>query len=211
MMVFMRKRNFRKYSGQSRQRQGGFTLIEVLIVVVIIGILGSIAAPGWLGFVNQQRVNKANEVVLRGLQSAQSEARKTKLNYSFALKMETGRVPEFATFPDPTGTTEPSNWKSIGADIGLSPGQVWVGTNLAGQNESGGAVNVVGATPTGRITFDHTGVLQSSNRSPDVDLRLVTAQPGGGTDPAPGTLRCVKITTLLGSIETYRTDAICKP
>ncbi len=204
-MVFMGKRNFR----QSRKRQGGFTLIEVLIVVVIIGILSSIAAPGWLGFVNQQRVNKANEVVLRGLQSTQSEARRTKLKYSFALRMEAGKVPEFAIFPDPTGTTVPSSWKSIGAEIGLSAGQVMVATNLNGQNQSTGTLTAANATPVGRITFDHTGVLQSSSRSPDVDLLLVTAQPGS-TDEAPGTRRCVKITTLLGSIETYR-GAECKP
>ncbi|MCJ8279579.1 MAG: prepilin-type N-terminal cleavage/methylation domain-containing protein, partial [Rivularia sp. ALOHA_DT_140] len=38
----------------------GFTLIEVLVVIAMVGILSAIAAPSWLGFVARQRLNKAN-------------------------------------------------------------------------------------------------------------------------------------------------------
>jgi len=32
-----------------RQRQQGFTLIELIVVIVILGLLGSIIAPKFLG------------------------------------------------------------------------------------------------------------------------------------------------------------------
>jgi len=47
-------RNFNRHSSSS---ESGFTLIEVLVVVIIVGILGSIAAPGWLSFLERQRAN----------------------------------------------------------------------------------------------------------------------------------------------------------
>jgi len=199
---------------RDKKRQSGFTLIEVLIVVVMIGILGSIAAPGWLGFVSQQRVSRANDVVLRALQSTQSQARKTKLSYSFVLRLGSNGVPEVASFPDAGGTTSfssiPSSaWKSVGADIGLAPGQVWIGTNLSGTNTGSGQPSIITNTPTGRITFDNTGVLLTSSRSPAVGLTVAVAQPSGSNDANPSTMRCVQITTVLGSMETRQGDTLC--
>lgn len=53
----------------------GFTLIELLVVVVIIGILGSIAAPGWLAFLNRQRVTAVKSDLLSAIKEAQADAK----------------------------------------------------------------------------------------------------------------------------------------
>ncbi|TAG52440.1 MAG: prepilin-type N-terminal cleavage/methylation domain-containing protein, partial [Oscillatoriales cyanobacterium] len=45
--------NYKKTA--SRKKDAGYTLLELLVVVIMLGILASIAAPGWLGFINRQR------------------------------------------------------------------------------------------------------------------------------------------------------------
>jgi prepilin-type N-terminal cleavage/methylation domain-containing protein len=57
-----------------RNNNKGFTLIETLIIVVIIGILSAIAAPSFLGMLNRNKVNNALVQVRGALQEAQREA-----------------------------------------------------------------------------------------------------------------------------------------
>jgi prepilin-type N-terminal cleavage/methylation domain-containing protein len=52
----------------------GFTLIEMLIVVMAVGILAAISAPSFLAWLNSKRVEQALVEVEAALQETQSEA-----------------------------------------------------------------------------------------------------------------------------------------
>lgn len=61
------------------KKEQGFTLIETLVIVIIIGILSGIAAPSFLAINNRKKVEDAASKVQVALQEAQREAiRKSK-------------------------------------------------------------------------------------------------------------------------------------
>jgi prepilin-type N-terminal cleavage/methylation domain-containing protein len=53
----------------SKQANGGFTLVELLVVVVILGVLGAVGVPAYFAQVNRARVNTANAAALAAAKS----------------------------------------------------------------------------------------------------------------------------------------------
>jgi len=100
-----------------RQRsESGFTLIEVLVVAVMIGILGAIAAPGWVNFVNKQRANAAANTVLDAINEAKSKAKKDKVPQTAEFRINANGVPEYAVYA--TGNTPP--WQQLSDDAKIT-------------------------------------------------------------------------------------------
>ena len=198
-----------KLSSRFSENTSGFTLLEVMVVIVMVGILSAIAAPSWLSFVARQRLNKANDTVLVALQEARREAKKTKRSYSVSFRNNpiNRNIIEYAVYPtkDLDGNEIKSNqiniWKPLGSELGINPEQFLVGTNLTDINE-GNADTVKSVSGTKTIAFDYTGTLPKDAITP---LKIVLATPknSGNRQQQPSNLkRCVIIETFIGGIRT---------
>jgi general secretion pathway protein G len=88
-------------------KQGGFTLVEVMVVVVILGILAAIIVPKIMSRPEQARIVKAKQDIL-AIESALD-----------LYKLDNGSYPSTdqgleALVTKPTTPPTPSNWKSDG-------------------------------------------------------------------------------------------------
>ncbi|TYQ27157.1 prepilin-type N-terminal cleavage/methylation domain-containing protein [Pseudanabaena sp. UWO311] len=181
----------RGYRPRKRDRRSaivGFTLLEVLVVMALIGVLASIAAPSWLGFVNNQRLNTAQSQALSTLRLAQSNAKRTQVMWQATFR----NMPDFAQYV--VHQAPPSSMTK----------EYW--DNLNWQNFDGGVRIVENTETQPRTTFTQLTVVPD----PNVYRVQFKAQgnPNGLGEMGRITFvsrsgdrkKCVIISTLLGSM-----------
>ena len=66
------------------KRQSGFTIIELIVVVAILGIILAIATPSFQQMIANQRISSTTSTLQSALMLARSEALKRNANVSFA-------------------------------------------------------------------------------------------------------------------------------
>lgn len=124
---------------QPKDTTSGFTLLEILVVIIIVGILAGIMAPGWLAFMNRQRVGAARSDLYDLLQRAQTDARQQRED----------RVVEIT---DPTGPTVVYAGSAPGSAEERRLGNLEAGLVSVAGTASSVTFNYLGE-PTGNVPF----------------------------------------------------------
>ncbi|MEG4278796.1 prepilin-type N-terminal cleavage/methylation domain-containing protein [Microcoleus sp. MON1_C1] len=174
--------NFNKTA--SRKSDGGFTLLEVLVIALIIGIFSSIAAPSWEAFINRQRVRTVNDRVFQSLRLAQSEAKRTKSSVTVTFHYDPNPAanpvadPPTVTFSPPLPTGGSTQTLNAGGEI--KPGTIALTFNKPDSTDP----------KKSSLVFDYQG-------NPSTTQFVVTVAPSRG-----GAKQCARVETLIGGMRT---------
>ena len=105
----------KSFRGVTTVSSQGFTLLEMLVAIIIVGILSAIVAPSFLRFLAEQKGDTAQGFLRQGVQQAQIKAQQNNIVWQFSIWEQDGTI-ETSVHPANELPTE-SSWKTLDKSI----------------------------------------------------------------------------------------------
>lgn len=77
---------------RKRRVRNGFTLLEMLVAIFIIGLLAAMIAPGWLGYSERNRLTVGRDKIYSALRDTQVKAQSRGVGWQFSLRERDNRI-----------------------------------------------------------------------------------------------------------------------
>ncbi len=176
------------------KRQRGFSLIEMIVVIGIMGILLGLGLPSYRTYMANQKVQSTAEVFMAAIQMARGEAVKRNQRVEFIL---TDVVPIAANVDNPSPSATGRNWivRALVPVTGIS-----ANTFIEGKSGAEGTGAATSATSplviTGNIaaaTFDGFGMRIPTDPVIAGTATFDISNPSGGNCAPAGPVRCLQV------------------
>jgi len=183
---------------RSTASDDGFTILEILILITLIGIFSALTAPSWLMFINNHRLRVSIERSNWAMEIAQSNAKRDKTSWQASFKQVGENVQVAIHKSDIPPAQVPTNqWKHLEHQIRINTND----TTLRKVNENTNLVKQNGTV--WRAMFNYRGC-PVYNKTDECGQTSLLAK-GNLTLSHPHLQkgdRCVIISTLLGHTRT---------
>lgn len=185
-----------------RHNQGGFTMIELMVGLVILAILFSVGAPSFMTWAQNSQIRTAAESISAGLQLARAEAVRRNSQVRFQLTDNLGSSCTLisagknwvVSMDNPTGLCD----KAPNADDApILPATTPPAPRIIQKHDgSEGTPNALVSSNNPDVTFNGLG--RASNATNNSLLINITNQTGGECVQNNGPMRCLNILVATG-------------